>query len=142
MRMIRLGRVPYPRKRRWLAIAVAVLAVGGAGAFPSAVLASSSSVPTWTKQAPPTRAPVLNQAAMAYDGATGTAVLHGCRPVSGTVTSTWDGSTWTQQAPATHPRPRQLAPMVYDAATDTAVLAGGYISKGEGLYTNDTWTWG
>jgi class 3 adenylate cyclase len=67
---------------------------------------------------------------MAYDAATGTAVLFGGyidQPLSTTLT--WNGSTWTRQHPATHPSARQDASMAYDAATRTVVLFGGCCSE-------------
>jgi hypothetical protein len=77
---------------------------------------------------------------MAYDAATGTAVLFGgyyFRGVYGD-TWTWTGTTWTKQAPAASPPAREVASMAYDAATGTAVLFGGY----SGSLLSDTWTWG
>jgi hypothetical protein len=68
----------FPSGRRWLAVVIAVLAACGvAGAFPSAALAGSSSVPAWTRQHPAAAPPARARAAMAYDAATGTVVLFG-----------------------------------------------------------------
>ncbi len=79
---------------------------------------------------------------MAYDAATGTAVLfggtaNGRRSLADTWT--WDGTTWTQQHPATSPPARTGAAMAYDAATGTVVLFGGYGSGS--TYFDGTWTW-
>jgi hypothetical protein len=142
MRVIMLERVCWPGGRRWLAVVAAVLtACGVAGAFPSAALASSSSAPDWTKQAPPTRPPALSDASMAYDAATGTVVLFGGGGPRSSIlggTWTWDGSTWTKQAPATSPPARGFASMAYDAAASDIVLFGGSGNFDFG----DTWTWG
>ncbi len=98
---------------------------------------------TWTQQAPAASPSARDQAAMAYDAATGTAVLFGgVDPIGDHLadTWTWDGTTWTQQAPAASPHGRDAAAMAYDAATGTAVLFGG---RGPATYYRaDTWTWG
>lgn len=75
----RIGRVYCPGGRRWLAVVVAVLAACGvAGAIPSAALAGSSSVPTWTIRQHLTARPIARaRATMAYDAATGNVVLFG-----------------------------------------------------------------
>src|SRR5215472_8076869 len=77
---------------------------------------------------------------MAYDAATGTAVLFGGDVPRRTFgdTWTWDGTTWTRQAPPVHPRARFGAAMAYDAATGTVVLFGGTGRHGD---LGDTWTW-
>jgi hypothetical protein len=78
---------------------------------------------------------------MAYDAATGTAVLFGGVPPGGGRyggTWTWDGAAWTQQNPATSPPVRSDASMAYDAATGTVVLFGGR----DGMLYHDTWAWG
>lgn len=76
MRMIRPGRAPAPGTR--LAVgAVALLAVlGVAGGFPPAAQAGSAPGPAWTRQATVTHPPG-EAGTMAYDAATGTAVLLG-----------------------------------------------------------------
>jgi hypothetical protein len=78
---------------------------------------------------------------MAYDTATGTAVLFGGE--GGSInpfndTWTWNGTTWTKQTPATRPPGRYYGSMAYDTATGTAVLFGGLPNAG---VPNDTWTW-
>jgi len=139
MRMIRRGRMFCLGGRRWLAVVVAALAACGvAGAVPSAALAGSTSVPTWTRQAPAIHPTARWNASMAYDAATGTAVLFGGASPTGHFlgdTWTWNGTTWTRQAPATHPSARDGAAMAYDAATGTVVLFGGSVGGGQ------TWTW-
>ena len=149
----------------------------------SAVLASSSAAPDWSKQAPatspsdrlwcvdglrrglwhcgpvrrlqPARArlvtpgrgtaplgpsrsqathpPARDQAAIAYDAATGTVVLFGgfgrLGPPSGD-TWTWNGASWSKQVPVTRPPVLGRPSMAYDAASRTAVLFGGINSKG------------
>jgi hypothetical protein len=81
---------------------------------------------------------------MAYDAATGTAVLFsgqtGYAQREHPDTWTWDGTTWTQQHPATHPTARNSAAMAYDAATGTAILFGGINVRIDVFH--DTWTWG
>jgi hypothetical protein len=96
---------------------------------------------TWTRQAPATSPPARYEASMAYDAATGTAVLFGGYNAASTRfadTWTWDGSTWTKQTPAKVPYPRAGASMAYDAATGTVVLFGG--TSGHPL--GNTWIWG
>ena len=144
MRMIRQGRDCGPGGRRWLAAVVAALAAAGVlGMIPSAVQASSGSDLVWTRQHPAVHPPARYAAAMAYDAATGTAVLFGGTTNIAHVelgdTWTWDGTTWTQQHPATSPPHRLDASMAYDPATRTVVLFGGSSSRST---FGDTWTWG
>ncbi len=100
---------------------------------------------TWTHQHPATSPPARQNAVMAYDAATGNAVLFGgCCDSSRNVlgdTWTWDGTTWTQQHPATSPVAREFAVMAYDAATSNVVLFGGNDSNFNTHALNDTWTW-
>ena len=110
----------------------------------SAVLASSSAALDWTKQAPAASPPARANASMAYDAATGNAVLFGGSGRSHHHhgffgdTWTWDGLTWTKQAPAAHPSARFGASMAYDKATGDTVLFGG----GDGVHLfSGTWTW-
>jgi hypothetical protein len=91
---------------------------------------------TWTQQAPAVHPATRAHAAMAYDAATGTAVLFG-GDISND-TWTWDGTTWTKQHPATSPPSRINASMAYDATTGTLVLFGGDSNN----MLADTWTWG
>ena len=70
---------------------------------------------------------------MAYDAATGNAVLFGGLDSQSHLsdsTWTWNGSTWTKQAPATSPPALQAASMAYNAATGDVVLFGGGKSGG------------
>ena len=130
------------RKLVTAAVAAALAAIGVPGLSQPVALASSSSVPTWTKQAPATHPSARDSAAMAYDAATGTMVLFGGETGEGRLfgdTWTWDGTTWTQQHPATSPSPRAGAQMAYDAATGTVVLFGGG-HVGGGVPFGDTWT--
>ena len=81
--------------------------------------------------------------AMAYDAATGTALLFGGEARGGgnlRDTWTWNGTTWTKQAPAASPSARYSEAMAYDAATGRVVLFGGVSPSGSSL--DDTWTWG
>jgi hypothetical protein len=78
------GRTGVPRRSRgagraWSATVVTavVAAFGVPGAGQSAALASSLAVLNWTQQAPATSPPARVGASMAYDAATGTAVLFG-----------------------------------------------------------------
>ena len=123
--------------------AAALAACGVLGMTPAAVQASSASPATWTQQAPAVHPTARIAMAMAYDAATGTAVLFGGCGCPQRVrylgdTWTWDGTTWTKQAPPVHPPARVLASMAYDAATGTVVLFGGTGSHGD---LADTWTW-
>ena len=79
---------------RKLAIAVgAVLAaITVPGVSQSVVLASSSSPPAWTQQSPAGSPSARYGAAMAYDKATGTAVLFGGQQIGD---SSSLGDTWT-----------------------------------------------
>jgi hypothetical protein len=144
-KVMRLGRVCCPGRRRCAAVVVAVLAACAvAGAAPSAALAGSSSVPDWTKQAPATRPPGLFVTEMAYDAATRTVVLFGGETTGYHLfggTWTWNGTTWTERHPAASPSARQGAAMAYDAATGAVVLFGG-VAPGAGFVDDDTWTWG
>ena len=134
--VMRLGRAWCPGGRRCAAGVVAVLAACGvAGAAPSAALAGSSSGPRWTKQAPATSPPGLFVTDMAYDAATGTAVLFGGETTGDHLfggTWTWNGTIWTKRHPATSPPAQSDAAMAYDAATGTVVLFGEH---------GGTWTW-
>jgi hypothetical protein len=100
---------------------------------------------TWTKQAPASHPSARDAAAMAYDAATGTAVLFGGYrsrlPRSLDDTWTWDGTTWTKQHPATSPPRLRLAATAYDAATGTVVLFSGLALAPIHGPSNDTWTW-
>ena len=132
--------------RKLVVPVTATLAVCGVlGAAPAAGQARLAVAPTWTEQAPATHPLGRSGAAMAYDAATGTAVLFG--GVGGRLkilkfadTWTWDGSTWTKQAPTAHPPPLVGTGMAYDAATRTAVLFGGASVK-TGRDAGGTWTW-
>src|SRR5215472_16536143 len=81
----------------------------------------------WTKQAPAARPSARDQAAMAYDAATGTVVMFGGLSNGKYLgdTWTWNGSAWAKQAPAAAPSARGGAAMAYDAATGTVVMFGG-----------------
>ena len=127
------------RVRRVTVAGAAALAAGVLGTAPAAVQASSASGPAWTRQHPAAHPAARFSPAMAYDAATGTAVLFGGlnRSYDGD-TWTWDGSTWTRQHRVVHPAARSDAAMAYDAATGTAVLFGGLDSHGT---LGDTWTW-
>ena len=145
-------RAGVPRRRRRpgraclaAAVVAALAAVGVPGLSQSVALASSSSVPTWTRQAPATHPQDREGGAMAYDAATGTAVLFGglngrsTRPLY--TTWTWDGTTWTQRHPAAHPPARFDASMAYDAATGNVVLFGGGSNDGGCCKLGGTWVW-
>jgi Galactose oxidase, central domain len=99
---------------------------------------------SWTQLHPATSPRGRFGAAMAYDAATGTAVLFGGnggdlhRPKVFRNTWTWNGITWTEQAPATSPGPLAYASMAYDAATHSIVLFGG--NNGSNVL-GDTWSW-
>lgn len=69
----------------------ALAACGVLGLAPAGAQASSASIPTWTKQHPATSPPARAGAAMAYDAASGAAVLFGG---GGGTTGIFD-DTWT-----------------------------------------------
>jgi hypothetical protein len=144
MGLIRIGRVFGPGRQQLTAGAVALLAACSVlGIFPSAVQASAGgSVPTWTRQHAAIHPPARSGAAMAYDAATGTAVLFGGTTFGHNLgdTWTWNGSTWTKQAPSARPPGLGGASMAYDAATGTAVLFGGF-TEFPVRYHSVTWTW-
>jgi hypothetical protein len=144
MRVTGVERVSRRSGRRMLKTSAAVLAaVGLLSAVPPAVQASSVSTATWTKQVPAASPPARSSAAMAYDAATGTAVLFGGEGRGGpgllSDSWTWNGATWTQQAPAVHPPALREAAMAYDAATGSVVLFGGVSFHDQVL--DQTWTW-
>ena len=104
--------------------------------FPSGVTTN------WTEQSPATGPSARATASMAFDPATGTAVLFGGDNFNGSLYSdtwTWNGTTWTKQSPTTSPSARYGASMAYDPAAGTMVLFGGIDSSGTAL--SDTWTW-
>jgi hypothetical protein len=92
---------------------------------------------TWT----PTGIQMRQGAAMAFDEATGNAVLFGGLESTSYMrdTWTWDGTSWTPRTPAHSPPARAYASIAYDAATGTVVLFGGQDDEGEPRA--DTWTW-
>jgi hypothetical protein len=123
-----------------LALVPAVLAMGG-NRRPTAVTRPGASV-RWTQRTPATSPPKREEAAMAFDAASGKTVLFGGFASSTSTlgdTWTWDGATWTQQHPATSPPPRLDAAMATDPKTGHVLLFGG--SNSDGLELGDTWTW-
>ncbi|HEX4059893.1 MAG TPA: kelch repeat-containing protein [Streptosporangiaceae bacterium] len=134
MRQLRISR------KMITAVAAALAAVGVPGLWQSAALARSPSVLNWTRQHPAASPSARWFAPMAYDAATGTAVLFGGATQSRTFsdTWTWDGSTWAKRDPATHPSVRGYEALAYDAAARAVVLFGGL---GGGRRLDDTWTW-
>ena len=147
----RAGAPGSSRGRRWARLSGAVAAsaaILGVFGLPGPVaLAGSSPVLTWTKQNPASSPPALANAPMAYDAATGTAVLFGSDhqiPLGLGLADTWawDGSAWTEQSPATSPPARSAASLAYDAATGAAVLFGGTGGiPGHPTFLRGTWTW-
>jgi len=99
---------------------------------------------TWTQQFPPVSPPArgFNTDQMAFDNATGTAVLFGGYTPDGFLGDTWVwngvAKTWTQQFPATSPSPRETS-LAYDQATRQVILFGG--GNEGGTFLDDTWTW-
>jgi hypothetical protein len=71
--------------------AAALAACGVLGMVPPAVQASSAPVATWTRQAPAVHPSARQGAVMAYDAATGTAVLFGGNRAGHLLGDTW---TW------------------------------------------------
>jgi hypothetical protein len=100
---------------------------------------------TWTQQLPAVSPPArgFNTDQMAFDTATGTAVLFGGSNSSGQFlgdTWVWHGvaKTWTQKFPAASPSPRQTT-LAYDGVTQQIVLFGG--GDNVNPFFGDTWTW-
>jgi hypothetical protein len=125
-------------------LVIAALATCGVVAMASpAAQARSASSPTWKKQAPAAHPTPRFDRQLAYDQATGTAVLFGGNSNNGPLsdTWTWNGKTWTRQHPAASPRARDGADMAYDAASSSVVLFGGFVEPGVPELV-DTWTWG
>jgi hypothetical protein len=123
--------------------AAALAAVGVvATVSPAVVSASPQQALNWTEQHPVTSPSARLYTQMAYDAATGTAVLFSGQPRTGTPsdTWTWNGTTWVEHLPAAHPVSRIWAAMAYDAATDTVVLFGGAVESSPSRL-DDTWTW-
>jgi hypothetical protein len=144
MKMNRIARVPWGR-RRLSAVAVVLLAAFGVpGVVQSGALASSSAAPTWTELHPATQPPARYGAAMTYDAATGNVVLFGGEGKrEGTVyhdTWTWNGTTWTEQSPTTSPPASSYDSMVYDAATGNVVLLVDTNPAQTWVWDGSTWT--
>ena len=109
---------------------------------PAAARARSAADPGWAEQALASHPAARFGAAMAYDAATGTAVLFGGDGHRGRKlgdTWTWDGTSRTRQHPAVSPPAREEAAIAYDAATGTVLLFGGYGLGG--IWTRDGTTW-
>lgn len=88
----------------------------------------------WIKKNPDVMPHVGNFPAIAYDGASGRAVLFNGE--------TWAydtlNDTWTNLNPAVAPPVRSSAAMVYDNASGLMLLFGGI---GNGILLNETWTY-
>ena len=78
-------------RRIVIAGAAALAACGALGLAPPAAQARSASAPTWTNQHLAVHPAARTGAAMAYDAATGTAVLFGGVAGAKTFSDTW---TW------------------------------------------------
>ena len=109
---------------------------------------ATAATPTsgWVLQSPASSPPSAFDASMAFDQATGTAVLFGGfnSPNDLGQTWIWDGTSWTEKFPTNSPSPRNSASMAYDAATGQLLLFGGYFNDpitGNQIYYNDTWMW-
>jgi hypothetical protein len=118
---------------------------------------------TWiwdgSEWAPQATGPSRLGAGMAFDAATGTAVLfggetleqYGCGaddaaqyPYPCAETWTWDGSSWTKESPAHDPPRRYGSSMAYDPIHDQVVLFGGLGPNDMNdmpTRRGDTWTW-
>jgi hypothetical protein len=84
--------------------------------------------------------PNVRLASMAFDAASGQAVLFG--GVSNFTpgdTWGWNGSRWAQQFPSVNPTPRYSHAMAYDEAHRTIVLFGGQTDMVTGTVLQDTW---
>jgi RHS repeat-associated protein len=94
----------------------------------------------WSLKSPTTSPSARQAASMAFDTATGTAILFGGFDGTSTLGDTWswDGTNWSHLSPATSPPARDLASMAYDSALGKIVLFGGYNGSTD---LADTWTW-
>lgn len=94
----------------------------------------------WTDKAPAHAPSARGAAAMAFDTATGTALLFGGSNGSTVYGDTWkwDGTDWTLLSPAASPPARSMASMAYSPALGKIVLFGGRSATGD---LGDTWTW-
>jgi hypothetical protein len=91
-------------RRIAIAGAAALAACGVLGMAPAAVQAGSPSIPGWTKRASATSPVDRVDAAMAYDAATGTAVLFGGATAYRILDDTW---TWDDPQPGRRPSPHR-----------------------------------
>ncbi len=90
---------------------------------------------TWTVESTSLNPSGFTQAQMAYDAASGQAILFGGYPtLDGTTNQTWQwsGSAWVLLSPATNPPAEANAGMTYDPAAGLNVM---YTPDGE------TWSW-
>jgi hypothetical protein len=99
--------------------------------------------------APPVRPSARDDAAMAYDPASGDVILYGGLllsnqgPAALAGTWSWNGAQWTELQPAVSPPPLAGALLGYDPSTQRLVLTGGDTSHAGGplIGSDDSWTW-
>jgi hypothetical protein len=136
-----MGQKATHRRGSVLVVAATTLAATAVVTATAAPRAAASSM-GWTQLSPSTSPPARDSSAVAYDEATGQAVLFGGHSaqnggVSFGDTWTWDGSQWTQQSPPISPPRRQDAGAAYDSSSGQVVMFGGY----ENGFLADTWVW-
>jgi len=95
---------------------------------------------SWKQQFPAHKPNARFDAAMAFDGRHGVAVMYGGLGQTETydATWTWDGTDWTLKDPPATPGGRHFYSIAYDEAVGVTVLFGGSLP---GQRLNDTWTW-
>jgi hypothetical protein len=155
------SRSAGPRRitRRSLVTGVVLAALVGAATTTLALSAGSRHSPTAAPtpapvavvlpSPPPIRPSARDDAAMAYDPATGDVLLFGGLAIGSQGlnalgdTWRWDGSSWTQLHPAVSPPALSGALLGYDPSSGRLVLTGGDTSSAGGhLAEQDaSWTW-
>jgi hypothetical protein len=98
---------------------------------------------------PPLRPSARDDAAMAYDPATGDVILYGGLVIGNQALTTladtwsWDGARWSELHPAVSPPALSGAFLGYDPSTRDLVLTGGdtSVQGGHLADTDATWTW-
>ncbi len=93
----------------------------------------------WVQLSPAHSPPPTEQAAMAYDGASGQLVMFGGETPSVVSAATWiwNGSDWSQAAPASAPPARLGESLAFDSSHGQLLMFGGV----NGVLMGDTWNW-
>ena len=137
------GAMVYEPAARKLLVFGGVLGTTGQPA--NDLWAYSFNANTWTRLHPPGAAPPARvYPSMAYDPATGKAILFGGWTGTSAFADTWTydpaTSTWRKLHTTGSPHARWGASMVYDSATGKLILFGGLFGSYDGSNRlNDTW---